>query len=162
MAFYVFVKEKVDVAIIEVGIGGLYDCTNVVKYRFLFPLNILYLLTFSNLSDRKPKVVGISSLGLDHLSLLGDTVEKIAVQKAGIMKPGVPAFTASDQPGDTMRVLTEKALEVQVCACVHVIHSKLILQFLTFSTFRSVLFTSYLHSTHISGSLTKQSWDCLA
>jgi len=63
---------------------------------------------------RKPKVVGISSLGLDHLSLLGDTVEKIAVHKAGIMKPGVPTFTVPDQPGDTMRILKEKALEIQV------------------------------------------------
>lgn len=59
-------------------------------------------------------MVGISSLGLDHLSLLGDTVEKIAVHKAGIMKPGVPTFTVPDQPGDTMRILKEKALEIQV------------------------------------------------
>ena len=58
--------------------------------------------------------MGISSLGLDHLSLLGDTVEKIAAHKAGIMKPGVPTYTVPDQPGDTMKILTQKALEVQV------------------------------------------------
>ena len=64
--------------------------------------------------NRKPTVVGITSLGLDHVSLLGDTVEKIAVHKAGIMKPGVPAYTVPDQPGDSMQVLASKASEIQV------------------------------------------------
>lgn len=62
---------------------------------------------------RKPKVVGISSLGLDHVSLLGDTVEKIALHKAGIMKPDVPAFTVADQPGDSLKILASKAAEIQ-------------------------------------------------
>lgn len=92
MAFYVFIKEKVDVAIIEVGIGGLYDCTNVI---------------------RKPSVVGISSLGVDHVSLLGNTVEEIAVHKAGIMKPGAPTFTVPDQPGATLQLLNQTALTVK-------------------------------------------------
>uniref|UniRef100_A0AAY4EJB8 Folylpolyglutamate synthase n=1 Tax=Denticeps clupeoides TaxID=299321 RepID=A0AAY4EJB8_9TELE len=72
LAFHVFLQEKVDLAVIEVGIGGAYDCTNII---------------------RKPWVCGISSLGIDHTSILGDTIEKIAWQKAGIFKPGVPAFT---------------------------------------------------------------------
>ncbi|EFX89284.1 hypothetical protein DAPPUDRAFT_205741 [Daphnia pulex] len=92
MAFYVFLNEKVDVAIFEVGIGGLYDCTNVI---------------------RKPSVVGITSLGLDHVSLLGNTVEMIAVHKAGIMKPSVPTYTVSDQPGESLSVLAEKALQIK-------------------------------------------------
>lgn len=65
MAFHIFVKENVDVAIMEVGIGGEYDTTNVV---------------------RKPVVCGVTSLGLDHVSVLGDTIEKIAWQKGGIFK----------------------------------------------------------------------------
>ncbi|XP_014674852.1 PREDICTED: uncharacterized protein LOC106814969 [Priapulus caudatus] len=65
MSLYVFVEQKVDVAILECGIGGTYDCTNIV---------------------RKPVVCGVSSLGIDHVSLLGDTVEKIAWHKAGIFK----------------------------------------------------------------------------
>lgn len=60
MAFHVFLQEKVDLAVVEVGIGGAYDCTNII---------------------RKPVVCGVSSLGVDHTSILGDTMEKIAWQK---------------------------------------------------------------------------------
>lgn len=76
MSLHVFLKEKVDVAIMEVGIGGQYDSTNLV---------------------RKPVVCGVSSLGLDHTSILGETIDKIAWHKAGIFKPGVPAFTSLQQ-----------------------------------------------------------------
>ncbi|CAB3376731.1 Hypothetical predicted protein [Cloeon dipterum] len=88
MALNVFIKEKVDVAVIEVGIGGELDCTNVL---------------------RNPVVVGITSLGLDHTSLLGSTVELIAWQKAGILKPKVPAFTVENQPGDSLNVIRQRA-----------------------------------------------------
>ncbi|XP_015930520.2 folylpolyglutamate synthase, mitochondrial [Parasteatoda tepidariorum] len=91
MAFYVFIKEKVEATIIEVGIGGLYDCTNFI---------------------RKPVAVGITTLGIDHVNLLGGTITEIAEQKAGIMKSGVPAFTVS-QPENALRVLRKKAQVVQ-------------------------------------------------
>lgn len=91
MMFYVFVHEKIDVAVIEVGIGGEYDCTNVIK---------------------KPTVCGITSLGLDHVKLLGDTIDKIAWQKAGIFKKGVPTVTVPQQP-EAMKVLYERAEERQ-------------------------------------------------
>ncbi|KAG8178843.1 hypothetical protein JTE90_016513 [Oedothorax gibbosus] len=90
MAFYVFVKEQVQAAVIEVGLGGLYDCTNIL---------------------RKPVAVGITTLGLDHVNLLGDTIALIAEQKAGIMKPGVPAFTVPQQES-AMKVLRDKATKV--------------------------------------------------
>uniref|UniRef100_A0A8C6WMJ1 Folylpolyglutamate synthase n=1 Tax=Neogobius melanostomus TaxID=47308 RepID=A0A8C6WMJ1_9GOBI len=97
LAFHVFLQEKVDLAIIEVGIGGAYDCTNIIRH---------------------PWVCGISSLGIDHTQILGDTIEKIAWQKGGIFKPGVPAFTVK-QPEDAMRVLKDRAKEIgcslQVC-----------------------------------------------
>ncbi|XP_055087445.1 folylpolyglutamate synthase, mitochondrial isoform X1 [Periophthalmus magnuspinnatus] len=97
LAFHVFLQEKVDLAIIEVGIGGAYDCTNII---------------------RRPWVCGISSLGIDHTQLLGDTMEKIAWQKGGIFKPGVPAFTVK-QPEEAMMVLKDRAKEIgcslQVC-----------------------------------------------
>ncbi|KAI1882371.1 hypothetical protein AGOR_G00249990 [Albula goreensis] len=86
LAFHVFLQEKVDLAVIEVGIGGAYDCTNII---------------------RKPWVCGVSSLGIDHTSILGDTIEKIAWQKGGIFKPGVPAFTVK-QPDGPMAVLQER------------------------------------------------------
>uniref|UniRef100_A0A3Q2DIN5 tetrahydrofolate synthase n=1 Tax=Cyprinodon variegatus TaxID=28743 RepID=A0A3Q2DIN5_CYPVA len=65
LAFHIFLQEKVDLAVIEVGIGGAYDCTNII---------------------RRPWVCGISSLGIDHTQILGDTIEKIAWQKGGIFK----------------------------------------------------------------------------
>ncbi|NWH33367.1 FOLC protein, partial [Chloropsis hardwickii] len=92
MAFHVFLKEKVDLAVVEVGIGGTYDCTNII---------------------RTPVVCGVSSLGIDHTSILGDTMEKIAWQKGGIFKPGVPAFTVA-QPERPLEVLRERAQERQV------------------------------------------------
>ncbi|NWU62575.1 FOLC protein, partial [Pterocles burchelli] len=89
MAFHVFLQEKVDLAVVEVGIGGAYDCTNII---------------------RTPVVCGVSSLGIDHTSILGDTMEKIAWQKGGIFKPGVPAFTVA-QPERPLEVLRDRARE---------------------------------------------------
>lgn len=89
LAFHVFLQEKVDLAVIEVGIGGAYDCTNII---------------------RRPWVCGISSLGIDHTQILGDTIEKIAWQKGGIFKSGVPAFTVK-QPEDAMAVLKDRSKE---------------------------------------------------
>ncbi|XP_056288235.1 folylpolyglutamate synthase, mitochondrial isoform X2 [Pseudoliparis swirei] len=90
LAFHVFLQEKVDVAVVEVGIGGAYDCTNVI---------------------RRPWVCGVSSLGIDHTQILGDTIEKIAWQKGGIFKSGVPAFTVK-QPEDAMAMLRSRASEM--------------------------------------------------
>ncbi|XP_052719273.1 folylpolyglutamate synthase, mitochondrial-like isoform X3 [Crassostrea angulata] len=90
MSLHVFLKEKVDVAIMEVGIGGQYDSTNLV---------------------RKPVVCGVSSLGLDHTSILGETIDKIAWHKAGIFKPGVPAFTSLQQEA-ALNVLQNRAKEI--------------------------------------------------
>ncbi|KAJ7409816.1 Folylpolyglutamate synthase, mitochondrial [Pitangus sulphuratus] len=89
MAFHVFLQEKVDLAVVEVGIGGAYDCTNII---------------------RAPVVCGVSALDIDHTSILGDTMEKIAWQKGGIFKPGVPAFTVA-QPERPLEVLRERAQE---------------------------------------------------
>lgn len=90
MAFHVFLQEKVDLAVVEVGIGGAYDCTNII---------------------RKPVVCGVSALGIDHTSLLGDTIEKIAWQKGGIFKRGVPAFTVL-QADSPLAVLRDRAQQV--------------------------------------------------
>ena len=66
--FACFAKEKVNVAVIEVGLGGRLDPTNIIT----------------------PAVSVITEVGMDHMQLLGDTIEQIALEKAGIMKPGVP------------------------------------------------------------------------
>ncbi|GAB4831848.1 Folylpolyglutamate synthase [Ancistrocladus abbreviatus] len=92
LAFKIFAAEQVDVAIMEVGLGGRFDATNVVQ---------------------TPIVCGISSLGYDHMEILGNTLGEIAGEKAGIFKQGVPAFTVP-QPDEAMHVLEEKASSLNV------------------------------------------------
>ncbi|CAH2068181.1 unnamed protein product, partial [Iphiclides podalirius] len=91
LAYNVFLKEKVDVAIVEVGIGGVVDYTNVL---------------------RRVPVVGITALGLDHTSILGGTIQEIAAAKAGVMKPGCEAYTVP-QPSDAEAVLRATAQSLQ-------------------------------------------------
>lgn len=91
MALHTYISEGVDCAVIECGIGGEFDSTNILV---------------------KPSVCGVTSLGIDHTAMLGDTIESIAWHKAGIFKPGVPAFTAP-QPETALQVLKERAEERQ-------------------------------------------------
>ncbi|KAK2044532.1 folylpolyglutamate synthetase [Colletotrichum somersetense] len=77
MSFHAFLREGCDVAVLETGIGGEYDATNLVG---------------------RPVATGITTLGIDHVFALGDTVAKIAWHKAGIMKPGSKAFTVEQVP----------------------------------------------------------------
>ncbi|KAI0441921.1 tetrahydrofolylpolyglutamate synthase [Xylaria telfairii] len=87
MSYHVFLQTGIDAAVYETGIGGEYDATNIVQ---------------------RPLASGISTLGIDHVFALGDTVEKIAWHKAGIMKPGAAAFTVEQLPG-AAQVLQERA-----------------------------------------------------
>lgn len=92
MSWHVFLQEGVEVAVYETGIGGEFDATNVVE---------------------KPVVSGISTLGIDHVFALGNTIDKIAWHKAGIMKTGSPAFTIEQVPEAT-EVLRQRAVEKNV------------------------------------------------
>ena len=76
IAYDYFASEKVDVSIMEVGMGGLLDSTNVCQ----------------------PILTGITTIGLDHVALLGNTLEAIAEQKAGIIKQGIPLVTGHIDP----------------------------------------------------------------
>jgi dihydrofolate synthase/folylpolyglutamate synthase len=89
MAFLHFADEAVDIAVIECGLGGRLDSTNVIT----------------------PLVSVVTSLSLDHTQILGDTIEKIAAEKAGIFKPGVPAITGP-QPQAAMDALRAVAAQV--------------------------------------------------
>ncbi|MGE3321872.1 MAG: folylpolyglutamate synthase/dihydrofolate synthase family protein [Phycisphaerales bacterium] len=73
--FLYFAEQAVDVGVIEVGLGGLLDCTNVIT----------------------PEVAAITTIGHDHTQILGSTLAEIAAQKAGIFKPGVPALTVEQE-----------------------------------------------------------------
>ena len=89
MAFCCFRERSVDAQVIEVGLGGRLDSTNVVQ----------------------PLACGITSLGLDHTEVLGDTLAEIASEKAGIIKRGVPVVCAPQRP-EAMRVVRD-ACEAQ-------------------------------------------------
>ncbi|EFJ31522.1 hypothetical protein SELMODRAFT_86713, partial [Selaginella moellendorffii] len=93
LAFKMFISEKVDVAILEVGLGGRYDTTNVVK---------------------SPVVCGVTSLGYDHMEVLGSTLGEIASEKAGIFKAGVPAITVP-QASEALDSLQKRAKELNIC-----------------------------------------------
>ncbi|MGM9746757.1 MAG: bifunctional folylpolyglutamate synthase/dihydrofolate synthase [Paludibacteraceae bacterium] len=76
LAFLYFAEQQVDVAVIEVGLGGRLDCTNIIT----------------------PVLSVITNISLDHTDILGDTIAKIAVEKAGIIKPDVPVVVGETQP----------------------------------------------------------------
>ncbi|KAJ3685625.1 hypothetical protein LUZ61_014789 [Rhynchospora tenuis] len=92
LAFKIFSAEQVDVVVLEVGLGGKYDATNVVE---------------------TPVVCGISSLGYDHMDVLGNTLTEIAGEKAGIFKKGVAAYTVP-QPDEAMSALEHRASELGI------------------------------------------------
>lgn len=86
MAFDYFAKEKVDIAVVEVGLGGRLDSTNIIT----------------------PEVSIITNIGLDHTALLGESLEKIALEKAGIIKAGIPVVIGTTQI-ETKKVFEEVA-----------------------------------------------------
>jgi dihydrofolate synthase/folylpolyglutamate synthase len=87
MAFDFFARREVDIAIIEVGMGGRLDSTNVIT----------------------PQVSVITNIGLDHIKFLGDTLPEIAAEKAGIIKKGVPVVIGQTQSKDITSVFKAKA-----------------------------------------------------
>ena len=89
MAFMYFLDEGVDVAVIETGLGGRLDSTNVIR----------------------PQVIGITNLSIDHQSQLGNTLECIAKEKAGVFKRGIPIVTVKQKP-EALHVLKAEAASV--------------------------------------------------
>ena len=90
MAFHYFAKQEVDVAVIEVGLGGRLDCTNIIS----------------------PDLCVITNISPDHTALLGDTLAKIATEKAGIIKPHTPVIIGEYTP-ETRDVFAAEAQDKQ-------------------------------------------------
>ena len=90
LAFMHFTDMQVDIAIIETGLGGRLDSTNVIK----------------------PAVIGITSLSIDHQQQLGETIDSIAMEKAGVLKRGVPVVTVQQEPA-AMTVLRSTAVALK-------------------------------------------------
>lgn len=94
IAFRYFADQKVDVAIIEVGLGGRLDCTNIIR----------------------PDLCIITNISFDHTQFLGSTLAQIASEKAGIIKQGIPVVIGETTP-ETRPVFAEKAQVVQAPIC---------------------------------------------
>lgn len=104
MAFDYFAKERVDVAVVEVGMGGRLDSTNVIT----------------------PQLSLITNISLDHMQFLGDTVPKIAEEKAGIIKPNVPVVVSEAQSQTRLvfdRVAKEKHAPIQYASLAYTLHN---------------------------------------
>src|SRR5665213_3380344 len=86
LAFDVFAREAVDIAIIEVGLGGRLDSTNIIT----------------------PLLSVITNIGWDHMNMLGNTLQLIAAEKAGIIKPGIPVVIGEYQP-EVAQIFIDKA-----------------------------------------------------
>jgi dihydrofolate synthase/folylpolyglutamate synthase len=84
LGFCWFAEQHVDYAVVEVGLGGRLDATNVISH---------------------PLVTAITNIGMDHTEILGDTLGKIAAEKAGIIKPGVPCVTGVPVGGEAWEVI---------------------------------------------------------
>lgn len=103
LCFHVFIREQVDIAIFETGVGGEWDSTNIIEI---------------------PAVTGITTLGIDHVIQLGDTIDKIAWHKSGIFKSKSPAFTVEQVPLAS-EVLQRRAAEKGVILSTVGIHDSM-------------------------------------
>jgi dihydrofolate synthase/folylpolyglutamate synthase len=99
MAFTWFAQQKVEIAVIEVGLGGRLDSTNIIT----------------------PEVAVITNIGYDHMNILGETLEKIAAEKAGIIKQGISVVIGETLP-ETKLVFEKKALELN--SKIHYAHDQ--------------------------------------
>jgi len=104
LAIYIFNLESIDVAIIETGVGGERDSTNVF---------------------RNPTVTGITTIDFDHIETLGDNIEDIAWHKAGIFKQGSLAFTVM-QGEDRLRVLRKRANKISIQGELQVVTDEIV------------------------------------
>jgi dihydrofolate synthase/folylpolyglutamate synthase len=91
MAFVAFSLARVEIVVLEVGLGGRLDATNVIE----------------------PEIAVITPVDFDHEAYLGNSIESIAAEKAGILKPGRPAVFAAQRP-DALKVLEHRALELDI------------------------------------------------
>ena len=88
--FEYFKEKKCDFVVLETGLGGRFDSTNIIK---------------------SPLCSVITSISMDHMAILGDTIEKIACEKSGIIKRGCPVVTSSRQPADAIQVIMKTAFQ---------------------------------------------------
>jgi len=105
-AFEIFTHEKVDIGVIEVGMGGRLDATNVLGQP------VEREPPEETITRAAPLVTAIAKIGLDHQNFLGSTLQAIAAEKAGILKPGVPLVYDSSNPTEVTNTFQTLASQI--------------------------------------------------
>jgi dihydrofolate synthase/folylpolyglutamate synthase len=134
LAFHYFTQQEVDIVIVEVGLGGRLDSTNVIN----------------------PEVCLITNIGLDHMNLLGDTLQKIAAEKAGIIKSRVPVVISQTQL-EVISVFNDKAKELKdpiefADKNYKVISNSYVNQFLSIELLHKKTNTKHIYNLDLQGS----------
>lgn len=106
-AFEIFTKSKLDVAVVETGMGGRLDSTNIIGAPEDVPTELANTATYRPL----PLVTAITKIGMDHQAYLGDTITQIAGEKAGIMKNGVPVVIDKSNSPEVLETLQQHAAQ---------------------------------------------------
>ena len=100
LAFHIFAKEGVEVVVLETGLGGRLDATNVI---------------------RRPVLSVITSIGLEHTKILGDTIEKIALEKGGIMKENCQVLVGKNAPWEVLQQCAKEKNVSEIFQCEDVL-----------------------------------------
>ena len=111
-AFTLFAQQKIKIGVVEVGMGGKEDATNIIA---------------------DPLATVITKIGLDHQGFLGDTIEEIASQKAGILKPRAPCVVDATNSRQVLEIIEKKSLQCQIGDLVYVPHHESEVQSRTWS-----------------------------
>ncbi|KAK5717468.1 folylpolyglutamate synthase [Elasticomyces elasticus] len=115
-AFEIFTEEKVDIAVVEVGMGGRLDATNIIG-QTEDPSHPAHI---EGQAFRPPPLVtAISKIGLDHQAFLGDTLSEIAREKAGIFKPGVPVVYDLSNDHEVLTALEDQSDYLETLSVTH-------------------------------------------
>ena len=131
IAFQFFLEQECDIVVLETGLGGSYDATNVID---------------------PPEVAVITSISLDHMSVLGNTVAEIAKTKAGIIKPGSAVVSARGQDESVYQVLREACPDLIVPSCPQILKTDM--QGQTFTLEGAVYFTPLLGEYQLQNAAT--------
>ncbi|GAB1742437.1 hypothetical protein NU219Hw_g7983t1 [Hortaea werneckii] len=113
-AFEIFSHEKLDIAVVEVGMGGRLDATNILGEPLEAPDTRLDLVRHAR---PRPLVTAIAKIGLDHQGFLGNSIEEIAKEKAGIMKPSVPVVWDESNHPAALHILEQTAKDNRAMSC---------------------------------------------
>ena len=143
LAFLWFAREKCDLVVLETGLGGRCDATNVVPHKL---------------------VAAITKIGYDHMEVLGDTLDKIAAEKAGIIKEGTVVVNYPDQPAEAMGPILTAAAEAHTSIItpdkddLTLLRGKRLENRIDYGGYRAALGLPGTHQANHAAMLSKSRW----